>query len=130
MIKVKVDDRAALECAYPPEAYAADSAENSAAANKAVSGVRILTAPDGEFSLERGRRQVGKAVSGVFIVPYRLDPAMRATRRRQPSSRAPATRLSSMRSSRRRGNLASIPRKPPAGGIRESAGCGSRAVGN
>ena len=73
MIKVKVDDRAALERAYPPDAYAADSAENSAVSNEAVSGVRILSAPDsaGEFSLERGRRQVGEAASGVFLAPYR-----------------------------------------------------------
>ena len=73
MIKVKVDDRAALERAYPPDAYAANSAENSAVSNEAVSGVRISSAPDsaGEFSLERGRRQVGEAASGVFIAPYR-----------------------------------------------------------
>ncbi len=73
MIKVKINDRAALEGAYPPDAYVADSAENSAASNEAVSGVRILSAPDGagEFSLERGRRQVGETASAVFLAPYR-----------------------------------------------------------
>lgn len=73
MIKVKIDDRAALERAYPPDAYGTDSAENATASNEAVSGVRILSAPDsaGEFSLERGRRQVGEAASAVFLAPYR-----------------------------------------------------------
>ncbi len=73
MIKVKVDDRTALERAYPPDAYAADTAENSVVSNEAVSGVRILSAPDsaGEFSLERGRRQIGEAASAVFLSPYR-----------------------------------------------------------
>jgi hypothetical protein len=73
MVKVKINDRAALERAYPPDQFAADSAENSATANEAVAGVRVLSAPDsnGEFSLERGRRQVGEAASAVFLVPYR-----------------------------------------------------------
>jgi hypothetical protein len=73
MTKVKIDDRAALERAYPPDAFAADSAENSAAANETVKGVRVLSAPDsaGEFSLERGARQVGEATSAVFLAPYR-----------------------------------------------------------
>lgn len=73
MIKVKIDDRAAVERAYPSDAYAADSAKNSAASNEAVSGVRILSAPDsaGEFSFERGRRQVGETASAVFLAPYR-----------------------------------------------------------
>ena len=132
MIKVKVDDRAALERAYPPDAYAADSAENSAVSNEAVSGVRILSAPDsaGEFSLERGRRQVGEAASGVF---YRALSIERQRRRPGSGGRQPARRLrslSSMRSPRRRADLVSTPKKRPAEGIRESAGCGNNAVGN
>ncbi len=73
MIKVQINDRAALERAYPPDAYAADAAANSAPANEAISGVRILSAPDnaGEFSFERGRRQVGETASAVFLAPYR-----------------------------------------------------------
>jgi hypothetical protein len=73
MIKVKIDDRAALERAYPPDAYAADTVENLVVSNEAMSGVRILSAPDsaGEFSLGRGRRQIGEAASTVFLSPYR-----------------------------------------------------------
>ncbi len=73
MVKVNIDDRAALVRAYPPDHFAADSAENSAAAGETVSGVRVRSAPDtsGEFSFERGRRQVGETASAVFVVPYR-----------------------------------------------------------
>jgi hypothetical protein len=72
MPKVRIDDRTALERAYPPDAFAADAARNAATSSEAVNGVRILSAPDdaGEFSLERGSRQVGEAAS-VFLVPYR-----------------------------------------------------------
>ena len=73
MPKVKIDDRAALERAYPPDHFVADSAENSAAAATAVKGVRVLSAPDqgGEFSFERGSREVGETASAVFLAPYR-----------------------------------------------------------
>jgi hypothetical protein len=72
MPKVRIDDRTALERAYPPDAFAADAARNAAASSEAISGVRILSAPDGagEFSFERGSRQVGEAAS-VFLAPYR-----------------------------------------------------------
>ena len=72
-MKVKIEDRAALERAYPPDAFAADAARNAATASEAVSGVRILSAPDnaGEFSFERGSRQVGETASAVFLAPYR-----------------------------------------------------------
>ena len=73
MPKVRIDDRTALERAYPPDAFAADAARNAAASSEAISGVRILSAPDeaGEFSFERGSRQVGEASSAAFIAPYR-----------------------------------------------------------
>lgn len=72
MPKVKIDDRASLEQAYPPDAFAADAARNAATTNEAVSGVRVLSAPDtgGEFSLERGTRQSGESGGAVFLVPY------------------------------------------------------------
>ena len=73
IIKVNIDDRAALVRAYPPDHFAADSAENSATTGETVRGVRVLSAPDpsGEFSFERGRRQVGETASAPFLVPYR-----------------------------------------------------------
>ncbi len=73
MPKVKLEDRAALERAYPPDAFAADTAHNAATSSEAISGVRILSAPDdaGEFSFERGSRQVGEASSVAFVAPYR-----------------------------------------------------------
>ena len=75
MVKVNIDDRAALVRAYPPDHFAADSAENSATAGETVRGVRVLSAPDpsGEFSFERGRRQIGETASAPFLVPYRGD---------------------------------------------------------
>jgi len=73
MPKIKIDDRAALERAYPPEDFAADATHNSAAAGAAVNGVRVLGAPDeaGEFSIERGSRGVGETASAIFLTPYR-----------------------------------------------------------
>lgn len=77
MSKINISDRAALEQAYPPEAFVEDSAQNAAASPEIVKGVRILCAPDaaGEFELERGHRQVGEAASAAFLTPYRRVPA-------------------------------------------------------
>jgi hypothetical protein len=75
MARIRIDDRAALERAYPPEAFAADAAENSAAASQTIAGVRILSAPDkaGIFEFERGRRQVGEMSSVPFLAPDRRN---------------------------------------------------------
>lgn len=77
MSKINTSDRAALEQAYPPEAFVEDSAQNAAASPEIVKGVRVLSAPDaaGEFELERGHRQVGEAASAAFLAPYRRVPA-------------------------------------------------------
>lgn len=90
MAKVNINDRAALERAYPPDSFAADAAQNAAATSEFVRGVRILSAPDraGEFSLERGSRQVGEDASAAFVVPYRRDPADAAARPPRSEPRA------------------------------------------
>jgi hypothetical protein len=72
MTSVKIGDRAALEAAYPRDAFAADSARNAPAGEREY-GVRILSAPDdaGAFSLERGMREIGEAGEAVFLAPQR-----------------------------------------------------------
>ena len=73
MIKVNLNDRRALELAYPAHAFVADAAHNAAAAAETVNGVRVLSAPDaaGVFTFERGSRQVAEAGSAAFLAPYR-----------------------------------------------------------
>lgn len=76
MTKVNIADRAALERAYPPTAFADDSAQNADSASGQLRGVRVLSAPNaaGEFAFERGSRQVGEAPSAAFVAAYRRDP--------------------------------------------------------
>jgi hypothetical protein len=69
VLKVNIGDRGALMRAYPAEHHATDAAAKSAASAETVRGVLVLSAPDrtGEFSFERGRRQVGEAPSAAFF---------------------------------------------------------------
>jgi hypothetical protein len=81
MAKVNIADRAALERAYPPDAFAEDSARNTDPASGRLHGVRVLSAPDaaGEFAFERGSRAVGEAASAAFVAAYRRDPVLTPT---------------------------------------------------
>ncbi|MFZ3237324.1 MAG: hypothetical protein WA184_18400 [Stellaceae bacterium] len=76
MPNVNIADRAALERAYPPEAFAEDTARNADPTTGRLHGVRILSAPDaaGELAFERGSREVGEAASAAFVAAYRRDP--------------------------------------------------------
>lgn len=75
MAKANIRDRASLERVYPRESYASDAAQNAAAADQIVRGVRILSGPDtvGDFDLEAGSRHVGETCGTVFLAPQRRD---------------------------------------------------------
>ena len=74
-MEANVNDRASIEAAYPPAAFAEDSGENGRATAGMLRGVRILRGPgpDGGFALERSRRHVGENVGDSklsFLAPF------------------------------------------------------------
>lgn len=73
MAKAKIDDLSQLRRIYPPEAFAADAAQNDLPSSAILKGVRILSAPDaaGEFELEPASRQIGEAAAAPFLAPHR-----------------------------------------------------------
>lgn len=71
---VKIDDRAAIERAYPPETYATDAAANQKQpANPYLQGVRLTVSPDTAmgFEVAPASQQVGEVAGAVFLAPYR-----------------------------------------------------------
>jgi hypothetical protein len=75
MPKANIHLRNTLEAVYPPDAFAADAAQNGRTATTVMSGVRILSAPDadGDFDLERAAQQVGEATPPTFLAPHRRE---------------------------------------------------------
>jgi hypothetical protein len=75
MPKANIHNRRSLEAVYPPNAFAADAAENGRSPTVFQKGIRVLSAPDaaGEFALERATRQVGEAPSASFLAPQRCE---------------------------------------------------------
>ena len=73
-MKANTNDRASVEEAYPPSAFAEDSRTNSRAEAGVRRGVRIVAAPgpDGSFELERAGRHAGEATDDSeqpFVAP-------------------------------------------------------------
>jgi hypothetical protein len=77
MAQANINDRAALERIYPPDAFASDAAQNDNIASAVERGVRVLSAPDasGEFGLEPASRQIGEVASDAFLAPRRRGAA-------------------------------------------------------
>lgn len=86
-MKANIHDRQSLARAYPPEAFAADAAQNQKQpANEILRGVSVTAAPDetGAFELQRAARHVGESETSeeegaVFLTPYRPLGAVRET---------------------------------------------------
>jgi hypothetical protein len=90
MAKANIHRRSTLEAVYPPDAFASDAAQNSRVPNTALSGVRILSAPDagGDFDFERATRQIGEAASASFLTPHRRDEGTQDAGRDGPATKA------------------------------------------
>jgi hypothetical protein len=73
MARININDRAALERAYPQDAFASDAARNERVPNPLQHGVRIGSAPDadGWFEMERGTRHTGEPETAYFLTPAR-----------------------------------------------------------
>jgi hypothetical protein len=75
MAKANIHRRNTLEEIYPPDAFASDAAQNGRVPNTVLSGIRILSAPDGagDFDFERATQQVGEATPPSFLAPHRRE---------------------------------------------------------
>ena len=75
MPKANMHRRNTLEEVYPPDAFASDAAQNGRVPSTVLSGVRILSAPDGagDFDFERAIQQIGEAASASFLAPHRRE---------------------------------------------------------
>lgn len=90
MAKVNANDRASLEAAYSPEAFANDTARNEGSTGALVHGVRIASAPDadGWFALEPATRHAGEPETAYFLAPVRRREEL-IDQGRAPSLEAP-----------------------------------------
>ena len=73
MARANINDRAALERAYPADAFAADAARNERSTETLLHGVRVGSAPDGAgwFELEPATRHAGEPETPYFLIPVR-----------------------------------------------------------